>query len=46
VLRAFELADEVAALVYLVTAGFSRKELSGLTAQTRRAAVLVLSNIV
>ncbi|MBW2239214.1 MAG: four helix bundle protein [Deltaproteobacteria bacterium] len=38
-LRAFELADEVAVLVYRVTAGFSREELYGLTSQMRRAAV-------
>ncbi len=45
-LRAFELADEVAVLVYRVTAGFPREELYGLTSQMRRAAVLVPSNIV
>jgi hypothetical protein len=38
-LRAFELADEVAVLVYRVTAGFPREELYGLTSQMRRAAV-------
>ncbi|MBW1725836.1 MAG: four helix bundle protein [Deltaproteobacteria bacterium] len=32
-LRAFELADEVAVLVYRVTAGFPREELYGLTSQ-------------
>lgn len=45
-LRAFELADEVAVLIYRVTAGFPREELYGLTSQVRRAAVSVPSNIV
>jgi four helix bundle protein len=45
-LRAFELADEVALLVYQVTSGFPREELYGLTSQIRRAAVSVSSNIV
>jgi len=45
-LRAFELADEVAVLVYRVTAEFPREELYGLTSQMRRAAVSVPSNIV
>ncbi|MBW2200884.1 MAG: four helix bundle protein [Deltaproteobacteria bacterium] len=45
-LRAFELADEVAVLVYRVTAGFPREELYGLTSQMRRAAVSVPSNII
>ena len=45
-LRAFELADELALLVYRVTARFPREELYGLTAQMRRAAISVSSNIV
>ena len=45
-LRAFELADEVALLVYRVTARFPREELYGLTPQMRRAAIYVPSNIV
>ena len=45
-LRAFEMADEVAVLVYQVTAGFPREEVYGLTSQMRRAAVSVPSNIV
>ena len=45
-LRAFELADEVAVLVYRVTASFPREELYGLISQMRRAAVSVPSNII
>jgi len=45
-LRAFELADESALLVYKVTARVSRKELYGLTAHMRRVAISVPSNIV
>ncbi|MDD5560403.1 four helix bundle protein [Candidatus Methylomirabilis sp.] len=45
-LRAFELADEVAMLVYRVTAGFPKTEMFVLTSQIRRAAVSVPSNIV
>ncbi len=45
-LRAFELADELAMLVYRVTAGFPKEELYGLTSQMRRAAVSIPSNIV
>lgn len=45
-LRAFELADALAMLVYQHTAGFPREEILGLTSQMRRAAVSVASNIV
>jgi four helix bundle protein len=45
-LRAFEMADDIAVLVYQVTAGFPREELYGLTSEMRRAAVSVPSNIV
>lgn len=45
-LRAFEMADEVAVLLYKVTAGFPKEEMYGLTSQMRRAAVSVPSNIV
>ena len=45
-LRAFELADEVAVLLYRVTARFPKEELYGLTSQMRRAAISIPSNIV
>lgn len=45
-LKAFELADEVAILIYRITAEFPKAELYGLTSQMRRAAVSVPSNIV
>jgi four helix bundle protein len=45
-LRAFEIADEVAVLVYRVTVGFPREEMYGLTSQMRREAVSGPSNIV
>ena len=45
-LRVFDLADEVALLVYRLTASFPREELYGLTSQMRRAAVSIPSNIV
>jgi len=44
-LRAFELDDAVAISVYRLTEGFPKKELYGLTAQIRRSAVSVPSNI-
>ena len=45
-LRAFELADQLAISVYQATSSFPRAEMFGLTAQLRRAAVSVASNIV
>jgi four helix bundle protein len=40
-LRAFELADEIAVLIYRVTKDFPKDEIYGLTSQMRRAAVYV-----
>ena len=45
-LRAFELANEVAVLIYRATKGFPKEEIYGLTSQMRRAAISVPSNIV
>ena len=45
-LRAFELADETAVLIYKITKDFPKDELYGLTSQMRRSAVSVPSNIV
>jgi four helix bundle protein len=45
-LRAFELADELAVLIYQVTKEFPKEEVYGLTSQMRRAAVSIPSNIV
>jgi len=45
-LRAFQLADELALLVYRATCSFPRDEHFGLRAQMRRAAVSAASNIV
>ena len=45
-LRAFQLADELAMAVYSQTGGFPKDERFGLTAQLRRGAVSIASNIV
>jgi four helix bundle protein len=45
-LRAFQLADEVALLIYRVTKQFPKEEMYGLISQMRRASVSVPSNIV
>ncbi|HOW97274.1 MAG TPA: four helix bundle protein [Kiritimatiellia bacterium] len=45
-LRAFELADQVVMLTYQITRHFPKAEAYGLTAQMRRAAVSIASNIV
>ena len=45
-LRAFELADQLAICVYQATSGFPREGVFGLTAQLRRGAVSIASNIV
>ena len=45
-LRAFELADEMAILIYKGTVGFPKEEIYGLTSQMRRSSVSVVSNIV
>jgi len=45
-LRAFQLADQLAIAVYQATGTFPREEMFGLTAQLRRGAVSVASNIV
>ena len=45
-LRAFELADELALLIYKATKNFPKEEIYGLTSQMRRSAVSVPSNIV
>ena len=45
-LRAFELANEVAILIYRTTREFPKEEIYGLTSPMRRAAISVPSNIV
>ena len=45
-LRAFELADEIAVMIYRTNKDFPKEEVDGLTSQMRRAAVSVPSNIV
>jgi four helix bundle protein len=44
-LRAFELTDEMAFLIYRATRKFPKEEIYGLTSQMRKAAVSVPSNI-
>jgi four helix bundle protein len=45
-LRAFELADESAIMIYRITRDFPKEETFGLTFQMRKAVVSVVSNIV
>jgi four helix bundle protein len=45
-LRAFILADEVVILIYKITQSFPKSEVFGLSAQMRRAAISIPSNIV
>jgi four helix bundle protein len=45
-LRAFELADDLVLSIYATTRKFPKQEQFGLTAQLRRAAVSIASNIV
>lgn len=45
-LKAFELVDELAVIIYRTTKKFPKEEVYGLTSQMRRAAVSVPSNIV
>jgi four helix bundle protein len=45
-LRAFQLIDSIALMIYKITANFPKTEIYGLTSQMRRAAVSAASNIV
>lgn len=45
-LRAFQIADEIAVMIYVITRTFPKDEIYGLTSQMRRAAVSMPSNIV
>ena len=45
-LKAFELADNLAVLVYRETSSFPHEERFGLTSQLRRAGISIPSNIV
>ena len=44
-LHAFRLADDVAFLIYTLTARFPREEIYGLTSQMRRASVSIGSTL-
>lgn len=45
-LKVFQMADDLALLIYHETASFPREEVFGLTSQIRRGAVSIPSNIV
>jgi len=45
-LRAFQLVDAIALMIYKTTSDFPKSELYGLVSQMRRAAVSTVSNIV
>jgi four helix bundle protein len=45
-IRAWQLADELAVMIYTATKEFPKAEMFGLTSQMRRAAVSVPANIV
>ena len=45
-LEVWELADELARNIHIVTRGFPKEELYGLTSQIRRAALSIPTNIV
>ena len=45
-LKAFELSDDLALMIYRITLNFPKEEVYGLTSQMRRAAVSIPSNIV
>lgn len=45
-IKAWQLADELALMVYEITANFPRSEIWGLISQIRRAAISVATNIV
>ena len=45
-LKAYDLADDLALMIYRITMKFPKEEIYGLTAQMRRAAISVPSNII
>ena len=45
-LKAFQLSDELALMIYSATRDFPKDEMFGLTSQLRRAAVSTASNLV